>query len=163
MSKRSKVFGIGYAKTATSSLAKALTILGYKCIHDPYNVLPIYFPSELEKFNKDSSTLEDNDAFIGVVCLIYKELDTAYPGSKFILTVRDEDRWLKSIRGHLSPKKKATRMDASIPLQPFVREKMFNGHLDVLRAILECRLIADTINRQSPAFEIKYPLKNRGQ
>ena len=35
MSDQGKIFGIGYAKTATSSLAEALEILGYRCDHDP--------------------------------------------------------------------------------------------------------------------------------
>ena len=32
--------------------------------------------------------------------LMYRELDEAYPNAKFILTVRDTDRWWKSISGH---------------------------------------------------------------
>jgi len=32
--------------------------------------------------------------------LIFRELDVAYPGSKFILTLRDTDRWYRSIAGH---------------------------------------------------------------
>ena len=65
----------------------------------------------------------------GVVCLIYRELDQVCPGSRFILTERGDDSWLRSIRGHLHPKSKATRMDSQIPLQRFVRARMFNGHL----------------------------------
>jgi hypothetical protein len=129
MPDQGKIFGIGLAKTATSSLGKALEILGYRCIHDPYELLPGFFPDELADSPVDPDVLENHDAFAGVVGLIYRELDQACPGSRFILTVRDDDRWLKSIRGHLHPKSKATRMDAEIPLQPFVRSRMFNGHL----------------------------------
>lgn len=32
--------------------------------------------------------------------LIFRELDAAYPASKFILTLRDTDRWYQSIAGH---------------------------------------------------------------
>jgi len=129
MAQQGKIFGIGYAKTATSSLGKALEILGYRCIHDPYELLPGIFPDELADFPNDPDILNDNDAFAGVVGLAFRELDQACPGSKFILTIRDENQWLNSIRGHLHPKPKATRMDAEIPLQPFVRKRMFNGHL----------------------------------
>jgi hypothetical protein len=129
MSDQGKIFGIGLAKTATSSLGKALDILGYRCIHDPYELLPGFFPEELADFPVAPGVLADHDAFAGVVGLIFRELDETCPGSRFILTVRDEDRWLKSIRGHLHPKSKATRMDGEIPLQPFVRSRMFNGHL----------------------------------
>ena len=34
--------------------------------------------------------------------LLYQELDITYPGSKFILTVRSEDRWINSVRAHWS-------------------------------------------------------------
>jgi hypothetical protein len=34
--------------------------------------------------------------------LLYRELDKAYPGSRFILTVRDESAWLESVRNHFS-------------------------------------------------------------
>ena len=33
--------------------------------------------------------------------LLYRELDHAFPGSKFILTVREPDRWLSSYRAML--------------------------------------------------------------
>ena len=36
--------------------------------------------------------------------LMYRELDAAFPGSKFILTVRDTDRWYRSIAGHFGAK-----------------------------------------------------------
>ncbi len=124
---KGKVFGIGYPKTATSSLSKALAILNYRSVHDPYGILPRFFPEELKNYRYDPAILDDHDAFAGIVCLVYRELDRAYPGSKFILTVRDEKKWLKSLRGHLANKANTTRMDAEIPLRPFVRSQYFNG------------------------------------
>ena len=53
----------------------------------------------------------------------------SYPGSRFILTVRDEDSWIRSLRVHLFPRAKATQNDSLIPLQPFTRSSMFNGDL----------------------------------
>jgi hypothetical protein len=35
---------------------------------------------------------------------LFKELDDAYPGSKFILTIRDEDGWLNSASKHFGDK-----------------------------------------------------------
>jgi len=41
--------------------------------------------------------LETVDAIQDSPCaFVYQALDAAYPGSKFILTMRDTDRWLKS-------------------------------------------------------------------
>ena len=127
--KQGKIFGIGFPKTATSSLGQALAILDYRSVHDPYEILPRFFPDELKNFAYDPDILDNHDAFAGVVCLVYRELDQAYPGSRFILTVRDEDSWIRSLRGHLFPRAKATQNDSLIPLQPFTRSSMFNGDL----------------------------------
>lgn len=124
-----KIFGIGFPKTATSSLSQALALLDYRSVHDPYDILPRFFPDELKDFRYNPEILDDNDAFAGVVCLVFRELDQAYPGSRFILTIRDEQQWLTSLRGHLYPRARATRMDGEIPLQPFVRSRMFHGDL----------------------------------
>jgi hypothetical protein len=126
-----KIFGIGYPKTATSSLSNALAKLGYRSAHDPYDVLPVFFPEELQGVDYDPRVIEDNDALSGLICLVYRELDRAYPGSKFILTVRDEQKWLNSVRAHMknnaTPERRA--MDAEMPLRPFTRAKLYNGDL----------------------------------
>ena len=126
-----KIFGIGYPKTATSSLSKALAILGYRSAHDTYDILPRFFPEELKDYEYDPQVLDRNDALSGIVCLVYKQLDQAYPGSKFILTVRDEHKWLKSALAHLQKNTTAEgrAMDAELPLRPFARAKLYNGDL----------------------------------
>ena len=126
-----KIFGIGYPKTATSSLSGALSLLGYRSVHDPYDILPLFFPDELQGVAHDPRIIEQNDALSGLVCLVYRELDWAWPGSKLILTVRDEQKWLASVRAHL--KNNATTegraMDAEQPLRPFARGKLYDGDL----------------------------------
>ena len=126
-----KIFGIGYPKTATSSLSKALDILGYRSAHDPYDILPRFLPEDFAGYSYKPEVLERNQALSGIVCLIYRELDRAYPGSKFILTRRDDLKWLKSVRAHL--KNNATAqgrsMDAEVPLRPLARAKLYNGDL----------------------------------
>lgn len=43
------------------------------------------------------SVLRDHDALTDVpVCCLYQALDQAYPGSKFVLTVREKHAWLRS-------------------------------------------------------------------
>lgn len=80
--KRQKVFCIGLGKTGTTSLKEALRILGYRLIR-----LPL-----------DWKGITDFDAALpGVSAAMFAELDADYPGSKFILTMRDVDGWLKSI------------------------------------------------------------------
>jgi hypothetical protein len=71
-----KIFGIGFHKTGTSTLAVALTKMGYSVCNHRLDLLPF----------------EDNPW-----PLLYEILDHQYPGSKFILTFRDEKKWIKSI------------------------------------------------------------------
>lgn len=89
-----KVFCIGFHKTGTTSLAVALEALGYRVtgpngVRNPGiadNVLSMAFRL-VRKFD----AFQDNPWPI-----IYKELDRKYPGSKFILTVRDTRSWMDS-------------------------------------------------------------------
>ena len=103
---KQKVFGVGFQKTGTSSLGKALQILGYK-VHGGFRVnlpgkIQIDTPVTLEKLATVAmpivprfSAFEDNPW-----CLLYRELDHAYPGSKFILTTRDPASWIRSVVRH---------------------------------------------------------------
>ena len=97
-----RIFGIGLHKTATTSLHKALSILGYKSGHW---VTAHWAKSIWREMNQDgrSATLERYQALTDLpIPMLYKQLDVAYPGSKFILTVRDEFSWLDSVRRHFS-------------------------------------------------------------
>jgi len=101
-----KVFCIGFQKTGTSSIGKALRILGYK-VHGGFRFnLPgkvqIANPVTLEKLAelalpiaKDYTAFQDNPW-----CLLFRELDKAYPDSKFILTRREPEAWMTSVARH---------------------------------------------------------------
>jgi hypothetical protein len=97
-----RIFGIGMHKTATTSLARALTILGYDSAHwkNAHWAKAIW---EEMRAHGSSRTLEQSYALSDLpIPLLFRELDAAYPGSKFILTLRDEDEWLESVRTHWS-------------------------------------------------------------
>jgi hypothetical protein len=80
-----KVFGLGLSKTGTSSLTDALTLLGLRAVHYP----------------RDLTLARDVDALTDIsVAPHYAELDRAWPGSRFILTVREQASWLRSIEMH---------------------------------------------------------------
>lgn len=76
-----KVFGIGLSKTGTLSLNSALMSLGLNAKHLPRNL------DEIEFLDAATDT---------PIARAYKELDRRYPGSKFILTKREEEEWIKS-------------------------------------------------------------------
>lgn len=74
-----KIFVVGLSGTGTRSLHRAFQMLGIQSRH---------YPRTPEDFD-DYEALSD----IPVTCR-YKLLDQLYPGSKFIMTVRDVDTWL---------------------------------------------------------------------
>lgn len=94
------VFGIGLAKTGTSSLNKALELLGLRSIHypDPALMLAGQYDRALAGF--DAATDITVSAFFPL-------LDRHFPGSKFILTLRDFDQWMVSIDAHMQRISKA--------------------------------------------------------
>mgnify|MGYP005842426787 FL=1 len=96
-----KIFGIGLSKTGTSSLAHALEILGYR-VKD-YPGIERYIPGDPSCI--DPALLERYDALTDTpIPSFYRELDRAYPGSKFILTVREREGWLKSCQKQFTEK-----------------------------------------------------------
>jgi hypothetical protein len=98
-----RIFGIGMHKTATTSLHTALTKLGYDSAHWKTAHWAKAIWTEINETGK-SHTLEKSYALCDFpITILYKQLDDAYPGSKFILTIRDEDRWLRSVENHWSP------------------------------------------------------------
>lgn len=99
--RKRKVFGIGLGRTGTLSLANALTTLGYHTGHFAEGLALLQFNDGLLGF--DHNAVAQWDALTDVpVAVIYKELDRAFDGSKFILTVRDRDDWLSSLELHFS-------------------------------------------------------------
>jgi Sulfotransferase domain/N-terminal domain of galactosyltransferase len=110
-----RLFGIGMHKTGTTSLARAFQILGYDSGHwkNPGWARRLY--EEITQKGQ-SPTLEAHYALTDIpLPLLFRELDKAYPGSKFILTLRDENDWLESVRKHFSdanPYRDSWDMDA---------------------------------------------------
>lgn len=98
-----QVFGIGFHKTGTTTLGQALEKFGYSVCHGAASVrdalgnrrmLAALATNELDEiFNIAAGfeAFEDNPWFI-----LYRELDRRFPGGKFILTVRDDESWLRS-------------------------------------------------------------------
>ena len=94
--KPTKIFCLGLSKTGTTSLAAALEILGYRT-KDNLGVKN-YIPGDLDS-SIDITVIDSNDAFTDTpIPSFYQELDVRYPNSKFILTVRELNSWLKSCR-----------------------------------------------------------------
>lgn len=101
---RPRVFGIGLNKTATTTLAEALTTLGYEVLHWGGPEAHDAVLGAFEAGEPLVSRLDPRyDAFfdIGVLSRRFALLDAQYPGSRFLLTVRPVDEWIDSRRRHV--------------------------------------------------------------
>jgi hypothetical protein len=99
-----KVFGIGLSRTGTASLSEALGCLGYRTLHYPTDPTTRREVLDFDSGRLDAlhlSALEASDALTDLPApWAYPALDRAYPGSAFILTVRDKASWLESCARH---------------------------------------------------------------
>lgn len=92
-----KVFCIGFHKTGTSSMGEVLRSLGYNWYNYRQN------PAMVKEIVAGNYTLAKQvsaqyEAFEDDCWpFLFKELDKWYPGSKFILTVRDQQQWMESV------------------------------------------------------------------
>ena len=92
---RPKVFCIGFHKTGTKSLGHALKLLGYR-VAGPVGARNPGIAQQAVPMALALAT--DFDAFNDNPWpILYKTLDATFPGSRFILTVRDEQRWMRSM------------------------------------------------------------------
>lgn len=98
MAKR-KVFGVGFQKTGTTSLGTIFQKLGYRTL----SYADFRHLAERETLEWDEVTelalglMQDADAAKDTPWpLLYKTLDAAFPGSKFIHVTRDTEAWLNS-------------------------------------------------------------------
>lgn len=92
-----KIFGIGLARTGTTSLSKALEILGYKSVHVECNVMEVSNDDGYDRFSIINNVLEDNEAIIGTpLSPCFEMLANKYPDALFIITLRESEGWLKS-------------------------------------------------------------------
>lgn len=96
----SKLFGIGFGKTGTSSLELIFRILGLRVPNQQEQELRIVKQlyggnfRPLIEFVNQYDAFQDKPFSQGVT---YAQVDALFPGSKFILTVRDPDEWFDSL------------------------------------------------------------------
>lgn len=114
-----RVFCLGWEKTGTTSLTAAMRRLGYLCWHSsPWMIGIPHKASEIpETLTPDLARAEDYDFLSDLpIPALYRELDQAYPGSRFILTTRPVDDWLPSALAEIEK-----GLDASGELPSMVR------------------------------------------
>ena len=106
--RRNKVFIIGFHKTGTTSLGKALQILGYRVCGSLKNAYDYKQHQDPKEYivTKAKEQVKKYDAFQDTPWfLFYKEMYQLYPDAYFILTIRPTDRWLASVQKHFADKR----------------------------------------------------------
>jgi len=95
-----RIFGVGMQKTGTTSLHEAFKIFGFDSAHwtGPWWAKQVY---EDVIVTGHSLLIDQVYAMSDFpFTILFRELDKNYPGSKFILTVRDEKKWIQSMKNH---------------------------------------------------------------
>lgn len=85
-----KFFGLGYPRTGTTSLARAMGILGYKWIDGASGAY-----EEIKKTDYAGDS---------IIPILFMDLDKKWPNSKFIYLIRDVNSWLNSCERHFHKK-----------------------------------------------------------
>lgn len=102
-----KIFCIGFPRTGTTTLSDALSTLGYKVRGGPEEIHEAFLNNDIDAiidFVKKHDAFQDDPW-----PQLYKKLDKLFPNSKFILTKRDEKKWIRSIVNYFGHKYSPTR------------------------------------------------------
>lgn len=95
---RSKVFGVGLSRTGARSLTAALHVLGVHTVHAPTDARSL---EAIRRGDGQFPLLAHYDGITDLAAIpCFAALDRAHPGAKFVLTVRDEEAWLRSCEAH---------------------------------------------------------------
>jgi hypothetical protein len=100
----SKVFCIGLTKTGTTSLHHALLEMGFTSLHwggrDAFHGV-LRAQRDGARLLRDVGEQYDAYSDIGPLSVRFDLLELQYPGSKFVITIRDVEEWIESRRKHV--------------------------------------------------------------
>lgn len=106
-----KIFEVGFPRTGTTSLCDAMRLLGVRATSTllvdgarPFGERPLHAREMFQKWltGRFDFSVMDEYEYIGAAFFpIFERIDQWVPDSRFILTVRDPGRWLRSIRAFM--------------------------------------------------------------
>lgn len=125
-----KFIGVGLGRTGTSSLCQAMKILGFHTKHymDYFKHLD-YFDPESKTF-QNPRLLEEYSEF---QCIAngtgapIQLIDEAFPGSKYILTIREDNAWLQSKRKSIEARSWDNMDYKTRTSQTLIRESIYGS------------------------------------
>ena len=82
-----KVFGVGWAKTGTTTLGECLRLLGSRHQSAMFGLVPDLEAGRREVIADAAEPFDSVEDWPWL--LLYRELDVRYPGSRFVLTTRE--------------------------------------------------------------------------
>jgi hypothetical protein len=103
--RRQRVFGIGWAKTGVTTLGRCLRELGYRHHGQRLDLVKDLGSGDLATadLSRILAAAAVHEAFTDWPwILLYRQLDEAFPGSRFVLTTREPGRWLRSYRSMIA-------------------------------------------------------------
>ncbi|MGF1502357.1 MAG: sulfotransferase family protein [Paracoccaceae bacterium] len=140
VSPKSKVFCVGFQKTGTSTMEAALKELGYR-VDSVYGRDDDDATLAASWVERGLARARAHDAVQDMPWpLLFRELDTAFPEARFVLTLRDEDAWWTSVLGHFGGKDDVMQRlvygaDAGAPLGNEARYRaVYRAHNAAVRA-----------------------------
>ena len=97
LGERGRVFGLGLSRTGTSSLTSALYRLGVNTKHYARDPREMY--QQLRNGDYELDILKKRTRGLTDIPHVpyFAQLDHVWQGSKFILTIREKDAWLRSV------------------------------------------------------------------
>lgn len=117
-----KIFGLGLSRTGTTTLNETLIRMGYNTIH---------YPSQDQLFSDNNNGATDIP-----VIPVYPTLDAMFKGSKFILTIRDKEKWMNSMHPYLERKRNWNQSTTQVQLRvdvygaPFFEKEKYSAAFD---------------------------------
>jgi hypothetical protein len=111
MSTEEMTFVLSMHRSGTQSADLLLKNLGFKAIHNPSGMSKMDFQDEWLGHEEDLDFIFDNimqhihGQYNAIsdnpMAALYEQAFKKYPDAKFILTLRDPDKWIASIREHI--------------------------------------------------------------
>lgn len=151
------VYGVGFGRTGTESLKKALEILGHGPCYHMFEVLP--HPDRVEAWvdlakgktpDWDASFEGYNASVDWPGAFFWKEIAAHFPDAKLILTIRDADEWYESMSKTILPLVKASGVEPDgLANQMFIK-RQFEGNIDDRAHVI------DVFNRHNTAVRAAF-------
>ncbi len=95
------VLGCGMPRTGTRSLAEALTLLGYRTMHELANLWNLEALDMADELPDHVFRLGTEKLDAGTEAIYWRRIAMAHPDAKLILTVRERRAWFRSMYAHL--------------------------------------------------------------